>query len=113
LAGDGFARQREAIEAYAAAHGIELVHEYEERGVTGTKETMDRPGFIEMMTALMSNGVRTVLIERLDRLSRDLIVQETAIKDFQRQGLIIRSCESREENLMGSANASPLRCQSP
>jgi len=38
------------------------------------------------MTTLHSNGVRTIVIERLDRLARDLMVQETIIADLQKNG---------------------------
>ncbi len=47
----------------------------------------DRPAFSEMMGVLLNNGVRTVLVERLDRLARDLMVQESVITDFQRKEL--------------------------
>lgn len=38
------------------------------------------------MTVLHSNGVRTIVIERLDRPARDLMVQETIIADLQKNG---------------------------
>jgi DNA invertase Pin-like site-specific DNA recombinase len=38
------------------------------------------------MTALHANGVRIILIERRDRLARDLMVQETIIADLRRNG---------------------------
>ena len=72
--GDGFPRQLEAIKMYATANGIEIVHVYQEEGVTGAQETMDRPAWIEMMVALHSDGVHTILIEKLDRLARDLLI---------------------------------------
>jgi DNA invertase Pin-like site-specific DNA recombinase len=43
-----------------------------------------RPGMEALMAALLSNGVRTVLIEKLDRLARDTIISETAVAYFQR-----------------------------
>ncbi len=85
--GDGFRRQLETIRAYAKEHGIKIIRVFEERGVSGTKDMEDRPAFIEMMSALLSNGVRTVLIEKLDRLARDLMIQETIISDMRKRGL--------------------------
>lgn len=84
--GDGFPRQRAAIKAYAEANDMKLVREFREKGVTGAKETMDRPAWAEMMTALHSNGVRTIIVEKLDRLARDLMVQETCIADLRKYG---------------------------
>jgi DNA invertase Pin-like site-specific DNA recombinase len=39
-----------------------------------------------MLTALWSNGTRTVLIERLDRIARDVVVQESILKELNRKG---------------------------
>jgi hypothetical protein len=37
------------------------------------------------MMALHRNGVRTILIEKLDRVARDLMVQETVIADLHKR----------------------------
>jgi DNA invertase Pin-like site-specific DNA recombinase len=84
--GDGFTRQLKAIKEYAADHNIKIAGVYKEMGVSGTKESADRPAWSELMTALHSNGVRVVVIERLDRLARDLMVQETIIADLRKNG---------------------------
>jgi DNA invertase Pin-like site-specific DNA recombinase len=89
--GDGFPRQLKAIRDYATAHDMKIVNVYREEGVTGTKESMDRPAFAEMMTAVHSNGVRTIIIEKLDRLARDLMVQEATIADLQKHGFTLIS----------------------
>jgi DNA invertase Pin-like site-specific DNA recombinase len=84
--GDGFTRQLKAVREYAAAHDMKIVNVYREEGVSGTKESADRPAWTELMTALHSNGVRVIVIERLDRLARDLMVQETIIADLRKNG---------------------------
>jgi DNA invertase Pin-like site-specific DNA recombinase len=89
--GDGFTRQRQAIEAYASAHGYVVERFFEERGVSGTTESLDRPAFSEMLEALFANGIKTVLIERLDRFARDLMIQERLIADFKKQGVVLIS----------------------
>src|ERR1035438_2788572 len=89
--GDGFPRQLQAINGYAAAHDIAIVKVFREKGVTGSKESMDRPAVAEMMTALHSNGVRTIIIEKLDRLARDLMGQEATIADLQKHGFTLIS----------------------
>lgn len=91
LDGDGFDRQRLSIKSFAEATGYKIAHWYEERGVSGTRDMDDRPALQEMLIALLSNGVRTVIIEKLDRLARDLMVQEAIIRDFQQKGLEIVS----------------------
>jgi len=84
--GDGFTRQLKAIREHATAHDIKIVTVYREEGVSGTKESADRPAWSALMTALHANGVRVVMIERLDRLARDLMVQETIIADLRKHG---------------------------
>jgi DNA invertase Pin-like site-specific DNA recombinase len=98
--GDGFPRQLAAIKGYAKQHDIRVVEVFREEGVTGTKESMDRPAWSALMTALHSNGVRTVIVERLDRLARDLMVQETTIADLERHGFTLVSVQ--EPDLMAS-----------
>ena len=46
----------------------------------------ERPAFQELLVALLSNGTRTVLIERLDRIARDIIIQESILKDLIQRG---------------------------
>ena len=89
--GDGFPRQLKAIKEYAAANDIKIVNVYREEGVSGTKESAERPAWSELMTALHSNGVKTIVIERLDRLARDLMVQEATVADIQKHGFALIS----------------------
>jgi DNA invertase Pin-like site-specific DNA recombinase len=98
--GDGFPRQRIAIKAYAAAHDCKITREFSEKGVRGSIETMDRPVWAEMMAVLHSNGVRTIIVEKLERLARDLMVQEAAIADLRKHGFELVSVQ--EPDLMAS-----------
>ena len=52
---------------------------------------MDRPAWSEMVTALHANGVKTILIEKLERLARDLMIQEATIADLQMGGFTLIS----------------------
>jgi DNA invertase Pin-like site-specific DNA recombinase len=89
--GDGFPRQLKAIREYAATHDFKIVTVYREEGVSGSTESVNRPAWSDLMTALHSNGVRVVIIERLDRLARDLMVQETIIADLRKNGFEVVS----------------------
>jgi|SRR5215472_12259948 len=84
---DGPVRQRNDINAWAKAHGYKIVKWFVEEAVCGAVESKDRPAFGEMLVALLSNGVRTVLVEHLDRLARDVFVQEGTIKLFKEKNL--------------------------
>jgi DNA invertase Pin-like site-specific DNA recombinase len=98
--GDGFPRQRQAIERWAKANGVKIVRWFEEKGVSGT--LLERPALSEMMIALMSNGVRSVVVEKLDRLARDQMVQENIIQSLLKQGFELVSSAEGEENLCGN-----------
>jgi DNA invertase Pin-like site-specific DNA recombinase len=51
VGGDGFTRQRLAIKEYAAKHGIKTVQVFEEKGVTGTADLVDRPALSALTIA--------------------------------------------------------------
>lgn len=92
--GDGFDRQALACEAYATANGLEIAEVFKEEGVSGTKELDDRPALSELFAALEENGIKTVIVEKLDRLARDLMVQETIIADMRKAGYtLLSTCE--------------------
>lgn len=84
--GDGFPRQLAAIKGYAAEHDIRIVKVFREEGVCGAVELDNRPALSDLMIALHSDGVQVILIEKLDRLARDLMIQETIIADLQKHG---------------------------
>lgn len=91
--GDGPARQRLAISRFAQASKLTLVEEFSDLGVSGTKELGDRPGLARLIDRLESNGVRTVIVERADRLARDLMVQEVILGQFVKIGARILTAD--------------------
>jgi DNA invertase Pin-like site-specific DNA recombinase len=84
--GDGFTRQLGAIREYAKRNDVRIVRVFREEGVSGAKDLEDRPALAEMIEALHGNGTKLVLIEKLDRLARDLMIQETIIGDLRKSG---------------------------
>jgi DNA invertase Pin-like site-specific DNA recombinase len=89
--GDGFARQSEAIARYAATGGISIVQTFRELGVSGARDLEHRPALQELLLAIEGGDIRLVLIERLDRLARDLMVQETILGDLRKRGITVIS----------------------
>jgi len=89
VGGDGFERQGISILKHAEANGLEVVAWFEEGGVSGKTEWESRPAWVKMMESL--NGVRTIIIERLDRLARDLMVQEHILADLKRRDITLIS----------------------
>ena len=87
--GDGFPRQREAIEKYAKANVIAIEEEFRDEGISGTTELADRDGLARLIERIASNGVRTVLVERSDRIARDLLVGEVILGQFRDLGVTV------------------------
>ncbi|MFA9479226.1 recombinase family protein [Phycisphaerales bacterium AB-hyl4] len=99
--GDGFHRQRHAIDKYAKAHGLTIAGEYRDEGVTGTAESFDRPGLTDMLVRIKANGVRVVLVERSDRLARDLVVGEIILREFKDLGVSVIEAEGGNDLTAG------------
>ena len=97
--GDGLVRQEKAITDYARANGITIEYIFREEGVSGTLE--QRPALARLLIDLEENGrdIKTILIERMDRLARDLMVQEAIISDLQHKGFDLISVTEGEDLL--------------
>jgi DNA invertase Pin-like site-specific DNA recombinase len=80
---DGIPRQKANIRKYASDNNIRIVRWFADM-VSGKKDLENRPALQEMMTALHGNGTKLVLIEKVDRLARDLMIQEAIVADFKR-----------------------------
>jgi DNA invertase Pin-like site-specific DNA recombinase len=91
IKGDGFTRQEKAIRKYAKLNGIDVAGIYKEEGVSGS--LANRPSLAEMIVDLEKNGhgIKTVIVEKLDRIARDLMIQESIIQDFKENGVSLIS----------------------
>jgi DNA invertase Pin-like site-specific DNA recombinase len=87
--GDGFPRQREAVTRFANSRAIEIAGEFRDEGVSGTADSFERPGLSDLFIAIRSNGVRAIIVERSDRLARDLMVGEIILAEARKLGVIV------------------------
>ena len=98
---DGFDRQRISIQRYADANGITIAEDSWFTDIqSGKDEWQDRPGWSAMMLAL--NGTRTVLVEKLDRVAREVLVQELIMRDLRKREVTLMSStgdDTSDENL--------------
>jgi len=83
--------------------------------VSGKRESVDRLAWSGLMTALHANGVSVVIIEKLDRLARDRMVQETIIADLRKHGFEVVSVaewlNTRNPNARIRKRAKEGRCE--
>ncbi len=104
--GDGPERQRRAITRYAKSAGFEVVESFDDLGVSGATELEDRPGLAAILDRVESNGVRIVLVERADRLARDLMVQEVIVAQFVAAGVRVLTADGVD---LATADDDPTR----
>jgi DNA invertase Pin-like site-specific DNA recombinase len=80
-----------------------------EAGVSGAAESREQ--LAKMMVSLEQNhhGVTTVVIERLDRLARDLMVQEAIIRDLKGRGFELVSVHEGSDLLSGDPTRKLIR----
>ena len=92
--GDTWARQTAAIAKYAKANGLEVVDEFRDAGVSGTKDLDNRPGLAALLDRIESNGARVVLLENATRLARDLMVGEVILQQLTTAGCKVIAADS-------------------
>jgi DNA invertase Pin-like site-specific DNA recombinase len=89
--GLGLEVQQEAIRAYCRTHGFRLVDVLQDSGVSGANGLDHRLGLAEAVARLEAGTADVLMVYRLDRLARDLGLQETVIGQLERAGREIRS----------------------
>ena len=105
LAGYGPERQEEMIRAFAKRSGYHIVTVYSE-AYTGTEA--DRPQFNAMLTAMMLDGVKTVIVESLDRLARTLAIQTLLLTQLAASKLSLFAANTGE-NVTEALEDEPMR----
>lgn len=106
IGGDGFPRQRTTIAAFAEVNGLDVVEEYRDEGVSGTLGLADRPGLTALLEAATAAGIDTVLVEKADRLARDLVESELLLRTFREQGIRVIEADGGND-LTSDAGTSP------
>jgi DNA invertase Pin-like site-specific DNA recombinase len=97
VGGDSDVRQRQACEAYAAGHGIEIVGEFYDAAVSGTDPVQTRPAFNSMLDKIEGNGVRLVIIEDASRFARDLMTQECGLGMLAARGVRVIAANTGDD----------------
>jgi DNA invertase Pin-like site-specific DNA recombinase len=104
---DGFPRQREAIRAWCEAARATLVEEHTDAGVSGTVPLEGREGLSRALERCIALGATTLVVERADRLGRDLIVSEMAVRAFAEAGVAIVTADTGQD--LTAADSDPSR----
>jgi DNA invertase Pin-like site-specific DNA recombinase len=115
--GDGPERQKDIIQKFCSANGLEDISPgswYSEEAVSGTVEAMSRPMFAALLDDIVlwmgihSDAKACIVVERMDRLARDLIVSELLLKECTARGIQVYAADQGLQD-QASADADPTR----
>ena len=74
--------QRDSVQAIAKLHGLALVGEYVDDGVSGAKAIEARPALKRALKALADNDADRLIVAKLDRLARNARVALEIDEDY-------------------------------
>jgi DNA invertase Pin-like site-specific DNA recombinase len=91
VSGFGLDVQERSIRDYCKATGLRLVGVLRDEGQSGGNGLESRVGLAEALAKLKGGQASTLVVYRMDRLARDLILQETLVERLRNQGTPVRS----------------------
>jgi DNA invertase Pin-like site-specific DNA recombinase len=115
--GLGLEVQEEAIRSWAVAEGHQVVAWTRDEGVSGSLGVGDRPGLGEALDAVQAGNAEEapegaptgLVVYRLDRLARDLILQEYLLAEVRNAGGETFSTSGAEGDYMADDPGDPSR----
>jgi DNA invertase Pin-like site-specific DNA recombinase len=81
--------QVEKIRAMATVHDVELLDVLVDAGESA--KDLDRPGMVRILEMVQSRAVGTVIVAKLDRLTRSVKDLAVLLEQFQRRGISLLS----------------------
>jgi DNA invertase Pin-like site-specific DNA recombinase len=96
--GHGLDVQRQHIATYAAANNIH-VERWISDTCSGAKE--ERPGLRQIRDAVAAGEVGTLLVYRIDRLSRDSLIAEKLHREFSAKTRVFSVSEAFDDSMSG------------
>lgn len=91
IEGFGLEVQGNAIETYCRKRGFRLVQVLSDEGQSGANGLENRVGLAEALAFVERGEVKSLVVYRLDRLARDLLLQETIIARMRTAGAQVLS----------------------
>jgi DNA invertase Pin-like site-specific DNA recombinase len=97
------------VKAWVRQHGHRLIGIYRDEGVSGSNGLDTRLGLADALAAVRAGKADGVVVLRLDRLARDLVLQETLLAEVKRLGGQVLSCSDAEAGVLVDDPADPSR----
>lgn len=107
--GLGLDVQRQAVKAWAKAHSHRLVATHVDEGVSGSNGLDSRVGLAEAIACLRSGKADGLVVYRLDRLARDLVLQEQLLAEVRRLGREVFTTSAAEAGYLADDPHDPSR----
>lgn len=107
--GLGLDVQRDAINAWAKSAGVRLTSVHADEGVSGSNGLDSRVALADALDSIRRREASGIVVYRLDRLARDLIVQETLLAEVRRLGGEVFSTSAAETNYLVDDPDDPSR----
>ena len=101
--------QRQAIKTWVKSAGHRLAEIYADEGVSGAKDLADRPGLGDALDAVRVGSIEGLVVYRLDRLTRDLVLQEQLIAEVRRLGGVLFTTSAGEAGYLDDDPEDPSR----
>ncbi|ETZ32339.1 recombinase family protein [Mycobacterium intracellulare MIN_061107_1834] len=100
--------QSAAIRAWAKAGGHKVVS-WQTDVISGASELRDRAGWCEAAALVKGGQAQGVVVARLDRLARDVMVQELLLRKLSDLGGIVLSTRENEHEMLNGESKDPSR----
>lgn len=85
--------QRDALQRYARAQGLDLVVVHDDLGVSGAAPIDERPGLLAALDAVDLYRAEVFLVAKRDRIARDVIISAMVERLVTRSGARIESAD--------------------
>jgi DNA invertase Pin-like site-specific DNA recombinase len=107
--GLGLEVQEEAIRAWAKANKHKLIRICKDEGASGANGIDRRFHLAEALEALDRGEAKGLVVYRLDRLARDLVLQEQLLAEVRRLGAELFSTDGGEQGYLSDDPDEPSR----
>lgn len=103
------AEQLKKCRAWAKEHGHAIVAVLADEGISGANGLASRTGLPEALHMLKDGEAAGLVVSKLDRLSRDMVLQEQLFGELRRYGAEPFSCSPSEQQFLGDDPDDPSR----
>lgn len=112
--GDGPERQWQAIAAFCKTHNLSSENIFSD-SISGTVDGLDRPQLAELFRLVDARNetntteIEAIVVERMDRLARDLMVSEILLAECRKRNLKVFSADQGAMIDMAADGGDPTR----